>query len=235
MTISDATHALASLHQQKGRVEVGVAHQDTAAMRLVDAISRVEPTWVEAVAVVQAIATQLDEGRAMPALDDIMISASGTVSFPPTPPADDSTAVRAAGRLLQQILRSGDCPMPLWESMEVARRSPEVAGTVRGFGASLTCFPPAQGPNELAKYYQAARKVVGRSARPATASFSLAGLTARAGVVALVVALAGIGAGMGVGTLVALRTGPAASAAAPVSAPAAERSEPRIAVALPPR
>lgn len=235
MTISDATHALASLHQQQGDVAHGVALEATAPMRLVDAISRVEPTWVEAVAVVQAIAAQLGDGRAMPALDDIMVTASGTVSFTPTAPADDASAVRAAGRLLQQILRSGDCPMPLWESMELARRTPGVAGTVRGFGASLTCFPPAQGPIELAKYFHASRKVVGRSARPATASFSLAGLTARAGVVALAVALAGIGAGMGVGTLVALRTGATTSAAAPAPAPGTETSGPRFAVALPSR
>lgn len=228
MTISDATHALASLHQQKGLAEAGGPVEDTAPMRLVDAISRVEPTWVEAVAVVQAIAAELEEGRAMPALDDIMISASGTVSFPPTAPATDAVAVKAAGRMIQQILRTGDCPMPLWESMELARRTPESLGNVRGFGASLTCFPVAQGPSELGKYYQAARKVVGRSARPATASFSLAGLTARAGVVALIVALAGVGAGVGVGTLVALRMSPAATAAAPAHAPAS-----RVAVALP--
>lgn len=234
MTISDATHALASLHQQKGRTASIGPIEDTTPMRLVDAISRVEPTWVEAVAVVQAIATRLEEGRAVPALDDIMISSSGLVSFPPTAPADDTTAVRAAGRLIQSILRSGDCPMPLWESMEIARRTPHAPGTVRGFGASLTCFPPAQGPSELAKYFQAARKVVGHSARPATASFSLAGLTARAGAVALLVALAGIGAGMGVGTIVAVRTSTPAAAAAPAHAPAAA-SGPRIAVALPAR
>lgn len=230
MTISDATHALASLHQQTGRAEDGGPAEDTALMRLVDAISRVEPTWVEAVAVVQAIAAELEDGRALPALDDIMISASGVVSFPPTAPASDAVAVKAAGRLIQNILRTGDCPMPLWESMELARRTPEALGTVRAFGASLTCFPAAQGPGELGKYYQAARKVVGRSARPATASFSLAGLTARAGVVALIVALAGIGAGVGVGTVVALRTSPAATAATPAATPSAA---PRVAVALP--
>lgn len=160
MTISDATRALATLHQQKGGPVEPSAPEDTAPMRLVDAISRVEPTWVEAVAIVQAIATQLEAGHAIPALDDIMISGTGVVSFPPTANADDATAVRAAGKLIHAILRTGDCPMPLWESMELARRSPHVVGSVRGFGASLTCFPPSQGPSELAKYYQAARKAM---------------------------------------------------------------------------
>jgi hypothetical protein len=196
-------------------------------MRLVDAITRVEPTWVEAVAVVQAVCAQLDQGQAAPPLDALMISASGTVSFPPAGPGDDVTAIAGVGQLLAAVLRTGDCPMPLWESMELARRSPRSAGTARGFGSSLTCFPPAQGRTELAKYFEAARRLAPLSERPATAPFSLSGLTLRASVIALVVALCGVGTGVTMGVVLASR--------APRSdAPARDQSVERTVAHLPP-
>lgn len=201
MTITEATHALATLPKQKAPAPREVAGSP---MRLIDAISRVEPTWVEAVAVVQAVCAQLAPGQAAPPLDAIMISASGTVSFPPMGHDDDPSVVKAAGRLLSAVLRSGDCPMPVWESMELARRSPQSAGSAQAFGRSLTCFPASQGPVELAKYYLAARQVV-QTARPATAPFSLSGLTLRAGVAVLLVSLCGVGTGMAMGILVASR------------------------------
>jgi hypothetical protein len=114
--------------------------------------------------------------------------------------------------------------MPLWESMELARRDPGAAGNVRAFGASLTCFPPAQGPTELARYYRAARHVVAPAGRAATAPFALTGLTLRAGLLVVMVALAGIGAGVSVGVLVAERTAPSREAPPPA----------RLAAALPP-
>jgi hypothetical protein len=226
MTITEATHALAALQKQghAARGRAGGSGQETS-MRLVDAMSRVEPTWVEAVAVVQAICAGLEPGRGMPALDEIMISHTGVVSFPPTPPTADAAAIKAAGRLIASILKSGDCPMPLWESMEQARRSPTAAGTVRQYGLSLTCFPATQGGTELAKYFAAARRVVAPTARPATAPFALGALTLRAGLLVLMVALAGIGAGISVGTLVAVRTAPSREAPPPA----------RIAAALPPQ
>ncbi|MEZ5290417.1 MAG: hypothetical protein R2745_04995 [Vicinamibacterales bacterium] len=202
MTISEATHAMATLHQQR---------PESAAppMRIVDAISRVEPTWVEAVAVVQAVCAQLEPGQAAPPLDTIMITSGGEVSFPPAGSADAVSTVGAAGKLLAGILRTGDCPMPLWEAMEAARRSPKRVGSARAFGRSLTCFPAAQGPHELAQYYQAARRLAPLSARPATAPFALSGLTARAIGVLLLVSLCGVAAGIGMGVVVATRTAPA--------------------------
>lgn len=202
MTITEATHALATLPKQKAPAP---REATGSPMRLIDAIARVEPTWVEAVAVVQAVCAQLAPGHAAPPLDAIMISSSGTVSFPRMGADDDRSAVKAAGRLLSAVLRSGDCPMPVWESMELARRSPQSAGSAQAFGQSLTCFPPPQGPVELAKYYQAARQVVRTAARPATAPFSLSGLTLRAGLAVLLVSLCGVGTGMAMGILVASR------------------------------
>lgn len=216
MTITEATHALATLPSQKAPAK---AEAMGAPMRLVDAIARVEPTWVEAVAVVQAVCAQLSPGQAAPPLDAILIGPSGAVSFPAAGAADDRAAVTAAGRLLSAVLRSGDCPMPVWESMELARRSPQTAGTAQAFGQSLQCFPALQGPGELAKYYQAARAAARPSARPATASFSIAGLTLRAGLAVLLVALCGVGTGMAMGVIVASRasravpTAPASDAA----------------------
>ncbi len=205
MTITEATHAIATLSRTE-RAPERVTALSGESMRLVDAIKRVEPTWVEAVAVVQAVCAQLAPGEAAPALDAIMISQSGTVSFPPAGSADDLSTVKAVGRLLSGILRTGDCPMPVWEATERARRSPSAVGTARAFGAALTCFPAAQGAHELQQYFLASRKLAPPTARPATAPFSFAGLSARAGLVLLLVAMGGIGAGVSVGTLVATKT-----------------------------
>lgn len=206
MTISDATHALAAPRRREAPV---VARQAGGYVRLADAIARVEPTWVEAVAVVQAVCAQLPAGHAVPALDTLLIGPEGQVTFPPTDAADDVSAVSGAGRLLSAILRTGDCPMPVWEATEAARRSPARLGSARAFGASLTCFPVAQGPIELARYHDAARRAAVPSARPATASFAMVSLPARAGMVLLAVLMAGIGAGVSVGAFVAGRTSPA--------------------------
>lgn len=182
------------------------------AMRLIDAMGRVEPSWVEAVAVVQAVCAQLEPGQAPPALDDIMFSPAGMVSFPPGGPAEAAAAIRAAGRLLTAILRQGDCPMPVWEATEQSRRSPMAFGSVRGFGESLTCFPARQGPQELAAYFQSSRRLVRNPARPATAVFGLDGLSAHSLLVILAVTLGGVGAGMSVGAVLATRATPPASA-----------------------
>lgn len=208
MTITEATHALAALPRQEAPES---REASGSPMRLIDAIARVEPTWVEAVAVVQAVCAQLAPGHAAPPLDAIMISSSGAVLFPPMGDADDRSAVKAAGRLLSTILRSGDCPMPVWESMELARRSPQIVGSAQAFGQSLNCFPAPQGPVELAKYYQAARQVAPTAARPA-ASFSLPGFTLRALLAVLLVSLCGVGTGMAMGILVASRAQRAAPA-----------------------
>lgn len=174
-------------------------------MRLVDAIGRVDPTWVEAVAVVQAVCAQLDAGAAPPALTDIMLSSSGAVSFPASAPADAASAVRASGALLSAILRHSDCPLPVWEATEKARQSPSSYGSARGFGASLTCLPASHGPAELAGYFQDARRARGTSPRPPTSAFGLRGLTTPALFAILAVACSGIGAGVSVGSLLAAR------------------------------
>mgnify|MGYP001222895684 CR=1 FL=1 len=202
MTITEATHALAALSKAKEQAGRWTVPSHTP-MRLVDAITRVEPTWVEAVAVVQAVCAQLAPGQAAPALDTITISPMGDVSFPPAGSSDDTITVGAMGRLLTDILRSSDCPMQVWEATERARRAPAAVGTARSFGAALTCLSRAQGPNDLRQYFEAAR----RPSRPAggtpTASLSVVALTARAGFVLLLVAMGGIGTGVSLGAIVA--------------------------------
>lgn len=200
MTITEATHALARQARPQRSPERAAARSEGPVL-LVDAIARVEPTWVEAVAVVQAVCEQLAPGHAAPALDAITLSPSGAVSFPPTGAADDTTTVRAIGNLLSGILRTGDCPLPVWEASERARRSPASVGTPRAFGAAITCFPATQSPRELQQYFDACRKA---GHRPP--SSRLAALTAHLGFAVLLVALCGIGAGVSVGTLVATRT-----------------------------
>lgn len=215
MTITEATHAMAVQPRQPRPPEAARGLPGDT-LRLADVMARVEPTWVEAIAVVQAVCAQLAPGQAVPALDAIRLSRSGEVSFPPTGPADDISAVKAVGRLLTGILRTGDCPMPVWEASERARRMPAAVGNVRAFGAALTCFPAAQGPHELAQFVQSACTMAPPTARPATASFSAASLTARAVGLLLVVAMGGIGTGVSIGALLATKTlgSPAAPRAA---------------------
>ncbi len=180
-------------------------------MRLVDAIGRVEPSWVEAVAVVQAICARLEPGQAPPALDDIMLSKAGGVSFPPPGRAAADRAVDAAGQLLTAILGQGVCPMPVWDATELARRSPQTFGSARAFGASLTCVPAHQGPHDLAAYF-ASSLSANTPTQPLPSGFALRGLTTRAVMVLLAVTLCGIGAGVSVGALFAARTAPGVAA-----------------------
>lgn len=224
MTITEATHALARRARflraggrgaapTAGVVAAPLAGRDT--IRLVDAMARVEPSWVEAVAVVQAVCAQLGAGEAMPALDAISISATGAVTFAPTSAAADVTAVRAAGGLLTAILRSGVCPMPLWDATNRAAQAPASYGTARAFGATLTLVPEGQGAKDLQSYALSA------GLRPRTAAAwadggqtGLGAFVAARGLVLLLVALCGIGAGLSVGAFVVSR----ALALAPASA-----------------
>lgn len=180
----------------------GAADAGTPGVRLADVMARVDPTWVEAVAIVQAVCAQLAPGQAVPAVGEITLSSDGAVTFPATGASEDEAAVKAAGRLLTSILRQGDCPMPVWEATELARRSPGHFGTAPRFGASLTCFPAHQGPQELAAYVASSRRQIVNPARPATAVF-LTAVTARMLLVLLAVTAGGVGTGMSVGTLVA--------------------------------
>jgi len=205
MTISDATHALARRTLSR-RTPDRADGESSEGLRLADAMDRLEPTWVEAVAVVQSVCAQLGPGETPPALDAILISPSGAVSFPPAGVCDDISAVKGVGRLLSGILRKEGCPMQVWEATERAQRAPAVVGSARAFGAALTCLPAAQGPRELQQYAQSARELAPLTARSAATSFGLAGLTARAGFLLLMVAMGGIGAGVSVGALVATKT-----------------------------
>lgn len=184
-------------------------------MRLVDAIGRVEPTWVEAVAVVQAICARLEPGQAPPALHDIMLSKAGRVSFPPPGRAAADRAVDAAGQLLTAILGQGVCPMPVWDATELARRSPMTFGSARAFGASLTSVPAHQGPQELAAYFESSLRAHTPTSPVPPSGFALRGLTTRALLVLLAVTLCGVGAGISVGALLAARTAPGVAADRP--------------------
>ncbi len=207
MTITEATHALARARRPTTHMPVA-----SGPLRLSDAMRRVEATWVEAVAVVQAVCTQLPAGRAIPALETITIGNDGAVTFSDTPPADDAAAVAGAGHLLTSILGRGECPMQIWEAAEQARFSPARVGTPQSLMARLTCLPVAEGSRELARYYQAAQ-------RPAASSGTmwarLSGFetTTRTAMLLVVVLLGGVGTGVSVGAYVAAR------AVAPAPAP----------------
>lgn len=232
MTITEATHALARKARfvrsggRSGAPTAGTAALPSAGrdtIRLVDAMARVEPSWVEAVAVVQAVCAQLGAGEAVPALDAISISAAGAVTFAPTSAAPDLAAVRGAGGLLTTILRAGVCPMPLWDATNRAAQAPASFGTARAFGATLSLMPDGQGVKDLQAYVlSAGLRPPTSTAQPGIHGAGLASFVAGRGLMLLLVALCGIGAGLSVGAFVvsrALAVAPA-SATSVVSAPA---------------
>jgi hypothetical protein len=206
MTITEATHALATQGRRSAPAHASLRVSDDR-VRLVDLVTSGEPTWVEAVAVVQAVCAQLKPGDAAPAFDGIRISSSGTVSFEPAGTADDLATVMAMGQLLAAILRAGDCPLPVWEASERARRAPAAVGDARAFGALLTCLPPAHGPRELAQFVKSAQAQAAPEPPPVVSAEPRRRMTlwARAGLVAWVVAMGGIGAGVSVCALLATK------------------------------
>jgi len=225
VTITDATHALASRGRRAAPPKKAAPRVADDSVRLVDLVASVEPSWVEAVAVVQAVCAQVKPGEAAPALESIRISSTGEVSFPSAGNADNAETVRAVGQLLAGILRSADCPLPVWEACERARRSPASVGDARAFGAALTCLPAGHGPRELAQYVRSADApaVSQPPAPPApvvpavparAVSGGLMALWARARFLAVLVAMSGIGAGVSLGAFVAAKAlaAPAATA-----------------------
>ncbi len=134
-----------------------VAHDRGASMRLKDAMRRVEPTWIEGVAVVQAVCAQLEHGETPPAIGDIVVSEAGAVSFPLGGMSDADVAIQAVGRLLTGFLHAGGGPLSAWEAVELSLHSPMFFGSVRGFGTALNCFPAHRGPRELAAYFKQSR------------------------------------------------------------------------------
>lgn len=174
-------------------------------VRLVDAITRVEPTWVEVVAIAQAVCAQLSPGQKAPALDSLSINPNGGVMFPPPGAGDEHAAVAAVGRLIAVLLGSGDCPMPLWELIEQARREPESVGNPAAYGRMLTCFPATLGPVELTRYYQAVRQAKPGKVRPAMAALAYPTSPLRTGLVMLAVMLGAVGVGVSMGIAVASR------------------------------
>lgn len=213
MSTSDAARSLAA-RQSGHKSQPAVVSRPAGAVRLVDAMARAEATWVEAVAVAQAVCAQLRPGDAVPALEALSLTPTGAVLFAPTGLADEVKNVEALGRLLTGILRRGDCPFAVWELVERARTSPGKIGNAQAFRAALTCLPAEQGPPELARFVMAASRQSLAATSAVTVSTRAAGVTARAGMVLLMVAAGAIGAG----ALVAAATSAGAPAAVVVPA-----------------
>ena len=62
------------------------------AIRVADAMRRVDLSWAEAVAIVQAVCRQLEPGRTPPAVGDLRVCAGGLVTFPPGGMVDEDVA-----------------------------------------------------------------------------------------------------------------------------------------------
>ena len=143
--------------------ELRAARDQSGSVRLIDAMHCVQPTWSEGIAVVQAVCAQLDPGVTPPAIGDIVLSASGAVSFPLGGIVMTDVAIQAVGRLLTSFLHAGGCPLSVWEASERAERSPMSFGSVRGFGDALTIPPAHRGPAQLAAFVRQSHEL-----RPAT-------------------------------------------------------------------
>ncbi len=139
------------------------------AMRLTDAMSALEPTWAEGVAVVQAVCAQLGPRETPPAAGDIVLSLSGAVSFPLGGIADLDASIQGVARLLAFVVRGGGCPVAIAKAIELAQYSPMTFASVKGFGAALAVVPAERGPRALAAYFWQARALVtdarGRTSR----------------------------------------------------------------------
>jgi len=218
MTITEATHALArrARHAAAEPIRAFAARP----MLFVDAMRRVEPTWVEAVAVVQAVCAQLTPGQAAPALPVLMLEPSGAVTFPAAIAGDDLGAVRSLGQLLLTTLKGSVCPMQVWEAVERATYQPESFGSPRAFGAALTDLTSTvHGSRDLRAYYAAVTSADGTDAREGLSAFARAGVAGRSVAVILLVVATGIGTGMSMGALLVTTALPAPSAMARADAP----------------
>ena len=218
MTITEATHALArrARHAAAEPIRAFTARP----MLFVDAMRRVEPTWVEAVAVVQTVCAQLTAGQAAPALNVLTLEPSGAVTFPAAGAGDDLDAVRALGQLLLTTLKGSVCPMHVWEAVERATYQPASFGSARAFGAALTALTSAvHGPRDLRAYYGAVTSSDGTDAREGLSAFARAGVAGRSVAVILLVVATGIGTGMSMGALLVTKALPVPTAMARADAP----------------
>ena len=145
--------------------ELRAARDKGGSMRLLDAMRCVAPTWIEGVAVVQAVCAQLSLGETPPAIGDIVLLRSGAVSFPLGGMVDADVAIQAVGRLLAAFLRACGGPLALWDATDVARQAPMSFRTVHGFGAALTCLPTQRGAQDLAAYFRLAQALAPITAR----------------------------------------------------------------------
>ncbi len=111
------------------------------AVRLADGIQRLEPSWAEAVAVTKAVAQRLARCEMPPAVGDLLLHASGHVSFPPGGIAADDVAIQALARLLARLTGDQGCPLEVWDAIERAQVAPMTFRTARGFAASIQSVP----------------------------------------------------------------------------------------------
>lgn len=122
------------------------------AVRVAEAIRTIGLSWAEAVAIVQAVCQQLEPARTPPAVGDLRICARGVVTFPPGGMVDEDVAIQLTARLLARLIGDGPRPLELCEALERAHLAPMTFGSVRGFGAALTCIPADGGASLLAAY-----------------------------------------------------------------------------------
>ena len=148
-----AEHALAVFHRH-GRKDDAVGN----CVRLGDAIRQLEPSWVEAVAIVQGVSALLERGEMAPAIGDVVLAATGEISIPPGGIADEDVAIQAMARMLARTLGQNGRPLEVWEAVERAQVAPMTFGSARGFGASLTCVPSHMGRPTVAAYVRNARR-----------------------------------------------------------------------------
>ncbi len=105
-------------------------------------------SWHEAVAVVQEAASQLVPGVSLPAPDDLLIDASGTLSFGFGSEANENP-VAALATLLDELLKGVEAPASLMELAKANTGPNPGVGSVDAFMRSLAFFERPNRANDL--------------------------------------------------------------------------------------
>jgi hypothetical protein len=117
------------------------------------------PSWQESVALVQEIASQLAPGQPVPAVDDLLLSEDGTLSFgfageSPRPQVTD------LAELLASLLAGSTAPVPLVDLAKENSKPEPAHPTLEGFRSALAFY---ERPNRRADVAAVAGRLAARA------------------------------------------------------------------------
>jgi hypothetical protein len=106
-------------------------------------------TWEEAVAIVEAVASRVRGGVAVPAPEHILLEEGGSVTFMSRNDSAEDPVVSLAV-LLGRLLEGTDAPFALRQLAVDNARAEPTAGSVRAFSRALATFEPVKPKTDLA-------------------------------------------------------------------------------------